>query len=167
MRGNLTLGSIYLCMIGSIPACAGEPRPPVRQNGAPKVYPRVCGGTWGKSTTICGIFGLSPRVRGNLHVKPTAKLELRSIPACAGEPRPAPPLTDRRRVYPRVCGGTDTISVRPCAKCGLSPRVRGNPSNRRAIESILRSIPACAGEPVPEGQHDEHVEVYPRVCGGT
>ena len=50
---------------------------------------------------------------------------------------------------------------------GLSPRVRGN---RIAVskDSIrLRSIPACAGEPIAKLM-DAHLNaVYPRVCGGT
>ena len=30
-----------------------------------------------------------------------------------------------------------------------------------------RSIPACAGEPLPGGQARRPPGVYPRVCGGT
>ena len=30
---------------------------------------------------------------------------------------------------------------------GLSPRVRGNPELRPALDEDARSIPACAGEP--------------------
>ena len=50
------------------------------------VYPRVCGGTdvydrWGEDRG-----GLSPRVRGNLYASVKNGIDLRSIPACAGEP---------------------------------------------------------------------------------
>ena len=54
-------------------------------------------------------------------------------------------------VYPRVCGGTQSLIFGWIVGVGLSPRVRGNPSGPvdRAVE--LRSIPACAGEPSTAG----------------
>ena len=73
----------------------------------------------------------------------------------------------RRWVYPRVCGGTD------CGHCsspdgrGLSPRVRGNPGQRRRRGVAAGSIPACAGEPAGVLLRRRFVRVYPRVCGGT
>ena len=109
-------------IVGSIPACAGEPRPDT--------------------------LHLSPRVRGNLCLAPCRPPSRRSIPACAGEPallngrqdylaRSIPACAGepsagssmipetRSSVYPRVCGGT--LVLRPeCGIIGLSPRVRGN-----------------------------------------
>ena len=50
---------------------------------------------------------------------------------------------------------------------GLSPRVRGNRVQGAGIAALVRSIPACAGEPdVGSGKHIAN-PVYPRVCGGT
>ena len=51
------------------------------------------------------------------------------------------------RVYPRVCGGTTIDNANTMAIFGLSPRVRGNPPRISSGAAILRSIPACAGEP--------------------
>ena len=48
----------------------------------------------------------------------------------------------RKRVYPRVCGGT----------C----------QHRQA-----NAIPACAGEPRYPTSAPSSLKVYPRVCGGT
>ena len=93
-----------------------------------RVYPRVCGGTCLASSQSGG------------HV--------RSIPACAGEPRTHDHLPERvcAAVYPRVCGGT---------------RMAGQSGN-------AGSIPACAGEPRRGGQRRDNLQpVYPRVCGGT
>ena len=60
-----------------------------------QVYPRVCGGTHSVKVAVY------PRVcGGTLSV-------LRSIPACAGEPRLLTARGPMLRVYPRVCGGTD------------------------------------------------------------
>ena len=95
----------------------------------------------------CATGGLSPRVRGNL-------LGLRhhlwgngSIPACAGEPARHWELSHDGEVYPRVCGGTPTICWSTGSRPGLSPRVRGNLSWGVVSVWVIRSIPACAGEP--------------------
>ena len=45
VRGNLVHAKRGRAYFGSIPACAGEPRPPSRRTGSTRVYPRVCGGT--------------------------------------------------------------------------------------------------------------------------
>ena len=71
--------------------------------------------------------GLSPRVRGNLLQATRADQRLRSIPACAGEPRPAVLERYPEPVYPRVCGGTRSARLGWSGWAGLSPRVRGNP----------------------------------------
>ena len=145
-----------------IPACAGEPKewlhtvyPRVCGGTAPtvsspavypacEVYPRVCGGTCPR---VCGGTthrvdsygnGLSPRVRGNPGWPAIACIYRQpvifpwSIPACAGEPvRPAVEVPASILDHTR----------------GLSPRVRGNPSQGSSSMAFL--------------------QVYPRVCGGT
>ena len=65
VRGNPDAGLNPGDVIGSIPACAGEP-----VNGVPRrriyaVYPRVCGGTLSGLVITDSYYGLSPRVRGN------------------------------------------------------------------------------------------------------
>ncbi len=49
----------------SIPACAGEPIQLTEPAPTLPVYPRVCGGTTGRSRSHQAHEGLSPRVRGN------------------------------------------------------------------------------------------------------
>ena len=187
MRGNHESLPHYRHSRGSIPACAGEPPPNgsgrrrrkvyPRVCGEPpmgclilskrKVYPRVCGGTGCRVSTLPGVIGLSPRVRGNLRVVPAGPADLGSIPACAGEPLKTHIFSSYVGVYPRVCGGTLTCPILPGARmglsprvrgtstaaasrsttCGLSPRVRGNPWQRLIWTAQRGSIPACAGEP--------------------
>ena len=91
----------------------------------------------------------------------------RSIPACAGEPFVAALLGLLPRVYPRVCGGPTTVVQRLVPIVGLSPRVRGNRSDRAGPRFPGRSIPACAGEPEAVAAAGGNERVYPRVCGGT
>ena len=70
----------------SIPACAGEPRSRPGPPAAPRVYPRVCGGTRKRVAGPEPQIGLSPRVRGNrFWVRGGYPLK-GSIPVCAGEP---------------------------------------------------------------------------------
>ena len=99
-------------------------------------------------SVACLLLGLSPRVRGNQKALNGPIRASRSIPACAGEP----PAQARRptggpAVYPRVCGGTPNVPNPALAAVGLSPRVRGNLVILRSRSGLMRSIPACAGEP--------------------
>ena len=98
---------------------------------------------------------------------PVTRQYQRSIPACAGEPRLAPPLALCKTVYPRVCGGTGADTRFFVLGSGLSPRVRGNPKMVRQAMQEYRSIPACAGEPSLRVRAASTPWVYPRVCGGT
>ena len=131
------------------------------------VYPRVCGGTAAKMPPTTYYDGLSPRVRGNRPFTPPLNLPLRSIPACAGEPKPGRLRVTRSSVYPRVCGGTCLMGHHQYSMGGLSPRVRGNPRGRTGGFAGGGSIPACAGEPSRRSCARVPGEVYPRVCGGT
>ena len=127
----------------------------------------MCGGTCGSHHAASKAPGLSPRVRGNLDFLVVDYLQLRSIPACAGEPHRRPARRISARVYPRVCGGTRRPGPRPRPASGLSPRVRGNHGNAHRRRAYQRSIPACAGEPMPGAGVHSRSRVYPRVCGGT
>ena len=90
------------------------------------VYPRVCGGTGLARPCWCARQGLSPRVRGNPEQGPRVRFDVRSIPACAGEPGAVAVAGIAPGVYPRVCGGTTLLSLPVRVPPGLSPRVRGN-----------------------------------------
>ena len=147
VRGNPDREPADPCARRSIPACAGEPCRGYPMPAIRRVYPRVCGGTffveWGPKCRA----GLSPRVRGNQAQGSDDNFEARSIPACAGEPGRQRRRRPRKRVYPRVCGGTPGQRSPKCQSTGLSPRVRGNPRAAQPKMPVNR--------------------VYPRVCGGT
>ena len=116
---------------------------------------------------VLRLSGLSPRVRGNPHRRGRAGRPRGSIPACAGEPQSRSGGSVGSRVYPRVCGGT-WVQSRPCPPWGgLSPRVRGNRAILTLGLHLIRSIPACAGEPSQRLLDYPTARVYPRVCGGT
>ena len=167
VRGNPALLPGHRDPAGSIPACAGEPRPRWAHAYTGWVYPRVCGGT----AVLCRAAhlpnGLSPRVRGNQPESGPRWVLPGSIPACAGEPPAMMRTLGRRAVYPRVCGGTVLVPAPAIQAQGLSPRVRGNPAVSGLAAISSRSIPACAGEPSHRTRRRRCCPVYPRVCGGT
>ena len=167
VRGNLKGWSCHTCLLRSIPACAGEPVIIDFIAEHPAVYPRVCGGTAPEFLARGKAGGLSPRVRGNRHQAQGWQRWRRSIPACAGEPQSSLKLPGCMEVYPRVCGGTGWNSGNKIMARGLSPRVRGNLAHDEPGPVRLRSIPACAGEPLGPVSIAPPPGVYPRVCGGT
>ena len=167
VRGNPLSYQDWQIQRGSIPACAGEPMTTSPGAGASGVYPRVCGGTVSKARTASANDGLSPRVRGNPRQRTAAIRRLRSIPACAGEPRRPRLPAIQAGVYPRVCGGTVNDFAIARKVVGLSPRVRGNHALAYVANGNARSIPACAGEPSLSNLAYRVGRVYPRVCGGT
>ena len=147
VRGNLYEAVLPGELLGSIPACAGEPGTTRAPIPLVRVYPRVCGGTVACPRPRWDGMGLSPRVRGN----PTLRACMLRLPL----------------VYPRVCGGT-VREVNVSEKLlGLSPRVRGNQKRGAPHLHALGSIPACAGEPGSRSSMSFPSVVYPRVCGGT
>ncbi len=167
VRGNLPVSLIPLSVVRSIPACAGEPILAGVGTSPPQVYPRVCGGTQREARPRAEGQGLSPRVRGNHAPFDLEYPRAGSIPACAGEPVSGGREVAGRGVYPRVCGGTQILPEDPYGLHGLSPRVRGNLVRTKVMIGPLRSIPACAGEPVRCRRTHGIAAVYPRVCGGT
>ena len=147
VRGNPVLDSVGPEDVGSIPACAGEPRKPSVLMLAVRVYPRVCGGTVYTGANAWRPAGLSPRVRGNRAAGSRFRSSVGSIPACAGEPFETACYQAVVQVYPRVCGGTLDFGTQSSSMSGLSPRVRGNRRFARSDDVRAGSIPACAGEP--------------------
>ena len=167
VRGNPSVESADYVHRRSIPACAGEPQGVAGHDGHRRVYPRVCGGTQNSSRPSVVAAGLSPRVRGNRHRRRRHNPADGSIPACAGEPPPSARFSSSPAVYPRVCGRTRAMRPLGAMVKGLSPRVRGNLRYRGRCQHLIRSIPACAGEPHAAVGQRRQGAVYPRVCGGT
>ena len=110
VRGNPASRRFILASCGSIPACTGEPPVTPARRIWRTVYPRVYGGTPCLPRRRLDADGLSPRVRGNRGRRCRRFSGLRSIPACTGEPSWASAASASLRVYPRVYGGTPSVS---------------------------------------------------------
>ena len=165
--GTGRISSDETCNRGLSPRVRGNHKQELLGLAVPGVYPRVCGGTLAVRAAVEGRAGLSPRVRGNRDRGPQDGKAPGSIPACAGEPAGPAPRPTPARVYPRVCGGTQTGMGEAVVEEGLSPRVRGNRDRRDLHVRREGSIPACAGEPARMTSASLPAGVYPRVCGGT
>ena len=68
VRGSRAGGAAEAAGGGSIPARAGEPPRNSRKPGRCSVYPRACGGAYATIEAHIRAEGLSPRVRGSLHL---------------------------------------------------------------------------------------------------
>ncbi len=167
VRGNQGVARNQITQQRSIPACAGEPNIIAVYRYLPLVYPRLCGGTATTGGNCRFLCGLSPPVRGNPNHGRNTPRRRRSIPACAGEPPPSIPPRRHSRVYPRLCGGTNTGTRVDAPAGGLSPPVRGNHHGGGRDHRPSRSIPACAGEPSGSVRILATEKVYPRLYGGT
>jgi len=153
--------------MGSIPACAGEPRAIAQSMCCRWVDPRVRGGAPSAIKSMTVVQGRSPRARGSRYLTGVASIWPRSIPACAGEPVQEVRAKAPRKVDPRVRGGALERAQGAWAPGGRSPRARGSRDWLRMSAIVLRSIPACAGEPFPFMLFPPCFWVDPRVRGGA
>ena len=90
---------------------------------------------------------------------------MRFIPACAGNAR-----ADLRggidpAVHPRVCGERRFALLAKSLANGSSPRVRGTRSTASPRFTVIRFIPACAGNAGVGRSATGRWAVHPRVCG--
>ena len=110
---------------------------------------------------------MSPRERGSHASVNVEPLGVGSIPAGAGEPGRHSRIPGRCRVYPRGCGGAQSITRPMPTPLGLSPRVRGSQGLFSLQDRFAGSIPAGAGEPSAPPEQARRARVYPRGCGGA
>ena len=167
VRGNPSGCISVFFSARSIPARAGKPNPSSVPSSASPVYPRACGETSWRSRVFRRRWGLSPRVRGNPESDLYALARPGSIPARAGKPSKRNPFRETNTVYPRACGETALAIPDVRAGDGLSPRVRGNPSDIAIRHCLPGSIPARAGKPYSVPTFPNCSKVYPRACGET
>ena len=148
-----------------IPACAGNRGPDVGVGLFRTVHPRVCGeqalpDQFGRIN-----LGSSPRVRGTVISVGFMIVELRFIPACAGNRSYILSARPNTAVHPRVCGEQARRAFSGGRSNGSSPRVRGTAEPAGGVHLHLRFIPACAGNSRSGQDGPACPAVHPRVCG--
>ncbi len=148
-----------------IPASAGNISTKRMPRPSTPVHPRECGEHTGDSWLTCTLDGSSPRVRGTSIVRANTYLNLRFIPASAGNMNPYIMVARYITVHPRECGEHSTGDYSPTALNGSSPRVRGTFRTSTGCVYPARFIPASAGNmkylPLQQQCHP----VHPRECG--
>ena len=125
LRGKRFGGHQVLDPSRSIPAPAGETTPGTFPNSWARVHPRACGGNEPLEPALRTVPGPSPRLRGKLVRELIPVLNVRSIPAPAGETADCGGWTHVRRVHPRACGGNSDEDHNHVIDKGPSPRLRG------------------------------------------
>ena len=130
-------------------------------------HPRTCGGTLSSTRSRIGGRGSSPHLRGNRGRGGGRHGRIRVIPAPAGEPQVIVLVGPQAAGHPRTCGGTwPSYSVNG-GLCGSSPHLRGNRIYVLITKTVIRVIPAPAGEPTNRRAGKHLVRGHPRTCGGT
>ena len=146
-RGSPAPGARLGARPGPIPADAGEPAAPTRPTFASWAYPRGRGGAVFARLLDAGHQGLSPRTRGSPAALIRLTMQVRPIPADAGEPCLLHGSVLAPRAYPRGRGGASRLVSGSVFCSGLSPRTRGSPVPPARRAAGCGPIPADAGEP--------------------
>ncbi len=109
------------------------------------VYPRWRGEHYVENICNTRKNGLSPLARGTLTEPRPYVMQIRFIPAGAGNTPPCQEHQSRPTVYPRWRGEHTPPPFRLAVSCGLSPLARGTLSAPPALAPPARFIPAGAG----------------------
>ena len=125
----------------------------------------MCGEQKNNRTQLAVATGSSPRVRGTADRTHIPRIQLRFIPACAGNRDKSIIWAASVAVHPRVCGEQIQHGDGQARSGGSSPRVRGTALVRHHQFSRSRFIPACAGNSAVWGALMVPIAVHPRVCG--
>ena len=167
VRGTLQQARLDVCaLVGSSPRVRGTRACRRRPSASRTVHPRVCGELTRSRTWRRGAPGSSPRVRGTPSSPARSWSPSRFIPACAGNSLDHP-LDDQGidGSSPRVRGTRDCRRLRPGFR-SVHPRVCGELGTILGLSStLLRFIPACAGNSKEAPNAAVTVTVHPRVCG--
>ena len=129
------------------------------------VHPRGCGERYLTMALYIHPSGSSPRVRGTEAVKTMMAHGMRFIPAGAGNGRFQQLQQGGDTVHPRGCGERRVRRLSVCVVVGSSPRVRGTAVGLPSGLSIVRFIPAGAGNGCTGRRCTNPTPVHPRGCG--
>ena len=165
VRGTLANAALVKPFKRFIPACAGNMPAAGSTSDVKPVHPRVCGEHAGCRQHIGRQAGSSPRVRGTFAGSGHLNVNLRFIPACAGNITRKPCSSLHWSVHPRVCGEHWGGGIEHLVKIGSSPRVRGTSGRCCWSAWVNRFIPACAGNMRLSTSSSPLLTVHPRVCG--
>ena len=149
----------------SIPASAGNPSRSASRPRPRRVHPRERGESARPPKKNLADPGPSPRARGIRSRSDACGPCGGSIPASAGNPRPALVKPNGYRVHPRERGESPGACPSPRKGPGPSPRARGIPVVLPQDSVERGSIPASAGNPIRFARRRPPRPVHPRERG--
>ncbi len=148
-----------------IPAGAGNTFVKIGCIGEVTVHPRWCGEHLAFVVAITMNAGSSPLVRGTQLRQIGGPVEMRFIPAGAGNTLVSKILSRVSSVHPRWCGEHFRMAIDDGPDRGSSPLVRGTPAGSSGRASGMRFIPAGAGNTDRSRSTTAQSPVHPRWCG--
>ena len=147
-RGTHEARSADSATVRFIPAGAGNANQHRASAAARAVHPRGRGERGSAVHTGTHHRGSSPRARGTRLRDGVRGVRMRFIPAGAGNAARNAGRGSRPSVHPRGRGERHLMNQSPTDGRGSSPRARGTPSFMRKKASLLRFIPAGAGNAI-------------------
>ena len=129
MRGKRGVFRLAVDAGRIIPAHAGQTRARRPSPASWPDHPRACGANLQPDVNRSRRDGSSPRMRGKLLFEGEAVIDVRIIPAHAGQTRPPWRSVPASADHPRACGANARRPCRLHVRCGSSPRMRGKPSS--------------------------------------
>ena len=150
---------------GIIPACAGSTC--LHRLGLlfSWDHPRLRGEHDRDAAVAVRAEGSSPLARGALLAHDHPHRAVRIIPACAGSTDGQYLRLPHGRDHPRLRGEHKSPETRSSGSKGSSPLARGARPCIRALWSMGRIIPACAGSTVQLGRLEAYPRDHPRLRG--
>ena len=150
-----------------IPARAGQTPREWHQLIAGADHPRACGANSIGFRCAHSASGSSPRVRGKLMRIALMIMNIRIIPARAGQTDNITRLRGLRLDHPRACGANMDLNIANAYRPGSSPRVRGKLDPAHVYALYRRIIPARAGQTRRRPQQTSRPPDHPRACGAN
>ena len=148
-----------------IPACAGNALCAEVVHRLRPVHPRMRGERTAWMHPSIDITGSSPHARGTLGENKGDPVEIRFIPACAGNAREQCRRGRLRSVHPRMRGERTQHAAEYGTIIGSSPHARGT-LPLSVVECLVgRFIPACAGNACHSVTTVCRFTVHPRMRG--
>ena len=169
MRGKPGRCQGRVCTGRIIPAHAGQTRALSRTCLYWTDHPRACGANRWRQWIKKQSAGSSPRMRGKQVRYGGVALDIRIIPAHAGQTGQCRQDIDRTADHPRACGANSPMIRIASTADGSSPRMRGKlpGTGHRDIARPHRIIPAHAGQTASSSVTCRALPDHPRACGAN
>ena len=151
MRGKRQAHSFAQSPLRIIPAHAGQTESSSNPSRFRSDHPRACGANWTSTSCLRRLPGSSPRMRGKHGQFVVSHVCCRIIPAHAGQTPGVFEYLTFKSDHPRACGANGFRSLIESHNSGSSPRMRGKLLFCCLLLSLLRIIPAHAGQTGPYG----------------